>query len=110
MHLHATILLSGIFDSSLSGSQTGGGGRNAALGAHDGSAFAVPQEVDQSSSLNGMLAGLGDGHAHGDLGEAAVGLVAELDLLTDGEAGVVSQSRLVLVGGRIPAYLPSIHS
>ena len=49
-----------------------------------------------------MLAGLGDGHAHGDLGEAAVGLVAELDLLTDGEAGVVSQSRLVLGGGRIP--------
>ena len=49
-----------------------------------------------------MLAGLGDGHAHGDLGEATVGLVAELDLLTDGEAGVVSQSRLVLGGGRIP--------
>ena len=49
-----------------------------------------------------MLAGGGDGHAHGDLGEAAVGLVAELDLLADGEAGVVSQSRLVLVGGRIP--------
>ena len=49
-----------------------------------------------------MLAGGGDGHAHGDLGEAAVGLVAELDLLTDGEAGVVSQSRLVLGGGGIP--------
>ena len=87
---------------SLSRSQTGSGGGDAALGAHDGSALAVPQEVDQSSSLNGMLAGGGDGHAHGDLGEATVGLVAELDLLTDGEAGVVSQSRLVLGGGRIP--------
>ena len=50
-----------------------------------------------------MLAGLGDGQAHGHLGEAAV-VIAELDLLTDGEASLVLvvQSVLILGSGRIP--------
>ena len=50
-----------------------------------------------------MLAGLGDGQTHGDLGEAAV-VIAELDLLADGEAGLVLlvQSVLILGSGGIP--------
>ena len=50
-----------------------------------------------------MLAGLGDGQAHGHLGEAAV-VIAELDLLADGEAGAVLlvQGILVLGSGGIP--------
>ena len=50
-----------------------------------------------------MLAGLGDGQTHGDLGEAAV-VIAELDLLAHGEAGLVLlvQSVSVLGSGGVP--------
>ena len=50
-----------------------------------------------------MLAGLGDGQTHGDLGEAAV-VIAELDLLADGEASLVLlvQSVSVLGSGGVP--------
>ena len=73
-------------------------------GTHDGSALLlVQQELDQGSSLSNMLAGLGDGQAHGNLGEAAV-VIAELDLLADGEAVlvVVIQSGRVLGSSGIP--------
>ena len=50
-----------------------------------------------------MCAGLGDGQTHGDLGEAAV-VIAELDLLADGEASLVLlvQSVSVLGSGGVP--------
>ena len=71
---------------------------------HDGSALLlVQQEVDEGSCLCGMLAGLGDGQTHGDLGEAAV-VIAELDLLAHGEASLVLlvQSVSVLGSGGVP--------
>ena len=50
-----------------------------------------------------MLAGLGDGQTHGDLGEAAV-IIAELDLLAHGETSLVLlvQSVSVLGSGGVP--------
>ena len=80
------------------------GGGDAALGAHDGRAgLLVQQEVDQHGGLGGVLAGLGDGQAHRHLGEAAV-VIAELDLVADGEAVAVVgvQGVAVLDGGGIP--------
>ncbi len=62
----------------------------------------VQQEVDEGSCLRGVLAGLGDGQAHGDLGEAAV-VIAELISSPTVKPGLFFvQSVLILGSGGIP--------